>query len=53
MAAVDPRSTTRAYRDEIVEVAQAIMPGRVGISIDGFAGRFLTGSEPSNWIQIQ
>jgi DNA repair photolyase len=37
--------TTRLdYRDEIVEVARAIMPGRVGVGIDGFAGRFLTRS---------
>jgi DNA repair photolyase len=37
--------TTRLdYRDEIVEVARAIMPGRVGVGVDGFAGRFLTRS---------
>lgn len=40
MAAIDPRSTMLAYRDEIVAVAEQVMPGRVGLSIDGFAGRF-------------
>ncbi len=41
MATLDSRSPTRAYRDEMLEVAQAIMPGRVGVSVDGFAGRLL------------
>jgi DNA repair photolyase len=41
MAAVDPASTALDYRERIVAVARAIMPGRVGVSIDGFAGRFL------------
>lgn len=41
MAALDPRSTDLAYRNEIVRIARRIMPGRVGVSIDGFAGRFL------------
>jgi DNA repair photolyase len=41
MAAVDPRSVTLAYRDEMVAVAKRFLPGRVGINIDGFAGRFL------------
>ena len=40
MAAVDPRSTSLAYRDEMVAVAREVMPGRVGVGIDGFAGRW-------------
>lgn len=41
MAAQLPRSVTLAYRQEIVEVACQFFPGRVGVNIDGFAGRFL------------
>jgi DNA repair photolyase len=41
MAAIDPASTSLAYRNEIVATARGIMRGRVGVSIDGFAGRFL------------
>ncbi|MEW5974279.1 MAG: hypothetical protein AB1898_00600 [Acidobacteriota bacterium] len=41
MSRLDPASTSLAYRDEIVRIAQDVMPGRVGVSIDGFAGRFL------------
>jgi hypothetical protein len=41
MAGIDPRSTTLGFRNEIVDIARRIMPGRVGVSIDGFAGRFL------------
>jgi hypothetical protein len=41
MRQVDPRSTTLAYRDFIVEVARRFFPGRVGVNIDGFAGRML------------
>jgi DNA repair photolyase len=40
MAALDRGSTALCYRDEIVAIARDIMPGRVGVSIDGFAGRF-------------
>jgi len=40
MAAIDPRSTSLAYRDEMVAVAREVMPGRVGVGIDGFAGRW-------------
>ncbi|SFH95001.1 SPL family radical SAM protein [Planctomicrobium piriforme] len=42
MAAINPRSITLAYRDEIVAIARQVMPGRVGVSIEGFAGRFST-----------
>ena len=41
MAAVDPGSIGLAYRDRMVRVAQRHLPGRVGINIDGFAGRYL------------
>jgi DNA repair photolyase len=40
MAQLDPRSTHISYRDEIVAIARRIMPGRVGVSAEGFAGRF-------------
>ena len=40
IAAVDPQALDVAYRDAMAEVARAVMPGRVGISRDGFAGRF-------------
>jgi len=41
MAAVDPGSVGLAYRDRMVRIAQRHLPGRVGINIDGFAGRYL------------
>jgi DNA repair photolyase len=40
MRAVDPKSVTLAYRDRIVDIARRYLPGRVGVNIDGFAGRF-------------
>jgi len=40
MAAIDPLSVTLGYRDRIVAIAKSVMPGRVGVGIDGFAGRF-------------
>jgi DNA repair photolyase len=41
MSQVDPLSVSLSYRDRIVAAAQQLMPGRVGVSIDGFAGRLL------------
>lgn len=41
MAAIEPRSVRLEYRDEIVEQARRVMPGRVGVNVDGFAGRYL------------
>lgn len=38
MAAIDPESVTLAYRDRMVGVARSVMPGRVGVSAEGFAG---------------
>ena len=40
MARVDPASVRLDYRDRMVAVAEEVMPGRVGVSVDGFAGRF-------------
>lgn len=40
MAAVDPESITLAFRDRIVEIARRHLPGRVGVNIDGFAGKY-------------
>lgn len=41
MSAVDPSSLTLDYRDRMTDIARRHLPGRVGLSIDGFAGRFL------------
>ena len=41
MAATTARSTTLSYRDEIVHIARQVMPGKVGVNIDGFAARYL------------
>ncbi len=40
MRAIDPEAVTLTYRDRMVEVSERRMPGRVGVNIDGFAGRF-------------
>jgi DNA repair photolyase len=44
MAAVDPHSTTLAYRDEMVRLASQIMPSRVGLGRAGFGGKMLAAS---------
>jgi DNA repair photolyase len=41
MERVDRGSTRLAYRDEMVALARSLLPGRVGVSRDGFAGRML------------
>ena len=41
MADIDPASVTLAYRDAMVQIARRHLPGRVGVNIDGFAGRWL------------
>lgn len=41
MRVIDPESTTLAYRDRIVDIARRQLPGRVGVNIDGFAGRYM------------
>jgi len=40
MAALSPASVTLAYREEMTAIARRHLPGRVGINIDGFAGRY-------------
>ena len=40
MSRLDPDSTALDYRERMAEIARSVMPGRVGVSIDGFAGRF-------------
>jgi hypothetical protein len=40
MAEVDASSVTMQYRDRMVEVARRYFPGRVGVNIDGFAGKY-------------
>ena len=42
MESVEPGSSTLEYRDRMVAEAERWMPGRVGVSIDGFAGRWAT-----------
>ncbi len=41
MAAVNADSVGLAYRDRMVETALRHLPGRVGLTIAGFAGRYL------------
>ena len=41
MAAAQTDSVGLDYRDRMVEIALRHLPGRVGVNIDGFAGRYL------------
>jgi hypothetical protein len=41
MRQIDPDSLELSYRDRMAAIARKCLPGRVGINIDGFAGRFL------------
>lgn len=41
IARVDPRALELSYLDRMVEVARRHLPGRVGVDVDGFAGRYL------------
>ncbi|GJM22942.1 MAG: hypothetical protein DHS20C15_28570 [Planctomycetota bacterium] len=43
MEALEPGSSTLAWRNAIVAQARALLPGRVGVGQDGFAGRMLPG----------
>lgn len=52
MAALAPRSLDLAYRDEMVGIACEIMPGRVGVGIDGFAGRLLRADEAAGALRV-
>jgi DNA repair photolyase len=41
MASLEPASVTLAYRDHVADIARRYFPGRVGVSIEGFAGIML------------
>ncbi len=41
MRELDPASLELDYRDRMVAIARRHLPGRVGINVDGFAGRYL------------
>ncbi len=38
--AIAPEALTLAYRDRMAAIAREFLPGRVGVNIDGFAGRY-------------
>lgn len=40
IAAIDPEATQLAYRDRMAAIARELLPGRVGVNIDGFAGLY-------------
>jgi hypothetical protein len=42
MRLVDPLSTELVYRDQMAAIAGRYLPGRVGVNIDGFAGRYFS-----------
>jgi DNA repair photolyase len=42
MRLVDPGSVELAYRDEMCSIARRYLPGRVGLNVDGFAGRYFS-----------
>ncbi|MFQ5670648.1 MAG: hypothetical protein ACE5HD_09055 [Acidobacteriota bacterium] len=46
MARIDPESVGLAYLERMVKVAREIMPGRVGVGAEGFAGRFPAAEPP-------
>lgn len=41
MARINPSSTELNYRDQMAEIAERHLPGRVGVGRDGFAGRWM------------
>jgi DNA repair photolyase len=41
MSAIDPSSIHLEYRERMVQIAERVLTGRVGVSVDGFAGRYL------------
>jgi DNA repair photolyase len=45
MRHVDPETIKLPYRDRMAAVAARHLPGRVGINIDGFAGRYLESAQ--------
>jgi len=40
MQAIEPESISLQYREEVIQLARRQMPGRVGVSMTGFAGRY-------------
>ena len=42
MRQLAPGSTELAYRDQMAAIARRHLPGRVGVNVDGFAGRYLS-----------
>ena len=38
--AIEPEALTLAYRDRMAAIAREFLPGRVGVNIEGFAGRY-------------
>jgi hypothetical protein len=45
---VDPESVDLGYRDRMAAIAARHLPGRVGINIDGFAGRYVDPIAPNS-----
>ncbi|MEE2659021.1 MAG: hypothetical protein VX733_10985 [Candidatus Latescibacterota bacterium] len=41
VAEIEAKALSLDYRDRMVEVAKRYLPGKVGVNIDGFAGRYL------------
>jgi DNA repair photolyase len=41
MRQLAPGSTELSYRDQMAAIARRHLPGRVGVNVDGFAGRYL------------
>ena len=41
---INPAALSIDYRDHMTELANQIMPGKVGVGMDGFAGRLLSSS---------
>ena len=41
MESVERGTSALEYRDCMVAIARQVLPGRVGVNIDGFAGRWL------------
>ena len=40
MRAIDAASLTLEYRDRMADIVRRVLPGRVGLGADGFAGRY-------------
>ncbi len=39
MEQIEPGTSQLAYRDRMIALARTLLPGRVGVGADGFAGR--------------